>query len=577
MRPQTQATSLLMAGILFSSVYIFPALNIYLGNLDHFNIALFSAMKMGTAMFAISFLGALLLLRILTPQRAATVGVTMAGISLLCWAQGNLLVWDYGVLDGRTINWEDHESKLWIDAFIWLMLSVVIIFIARKNGTLIIRGAIFIFIVQSAAATIGVLKNSVALLDSSVSGASNSFEGVANFSKRENVLHIVADGFQSDVFEDLISNSLLKSRYDGSFDGFVFYRETLGIFPFTRFSVPAFLSGEIYSNQEKKNEYIDGILRGRTIISLARERGFEVDVVSDGDYLIGRYENLPYTNIFNIRDMAELDVPLADSALLLDLSLFRIAPGPLKKYIYNEQYWLFSRVMAREDFLRFKYFTHTYFMNRFSSAMRADRDSPVYKYLHIMNTHNPMVVDEDCSYSGRINGTNRMWLTFQSKCTLDTLSNLFERMKELGVYDDATIIIHGDHGGLIGNHRQGPELVFANGGIGPKLFKSLASPLLAIKSPNESGSISTSNVLASLLDIPDTLSDIMEWDTDFNHLSLLTMKDTDKRKRIFRLYEWQKNAWEAEYTGPITEFSIDGSHYEVEWHQERIFMPPNSQ
>ena len=205
-----------------------------------------------------------------------------------------------------------------------------------------------------------------------------------------------------------------------------------------------------------------------------------------------------------------------------------------------------------------------------------ERRTPVYKYLHIMNTHNPMVVDERCQYSGKPSSMTRNSLTIQSFCTLDTLSRLLDRMKEMGVYDNTLIIIHGDHGGWVPNYRQGPPATLVSGETAPVWMTSLASPLLAIKKPNDKAPFRSSEIYASLLDIPATIADIMDWDADFKYQSLEELKNNGAgtRERFFRFYFWQRDAWEADYTNPIQEFRIGGSHYEAEWKLTRVFYPP---
>ena len=40
--------------------------------------------------------------------------------SILLWAQGNLMVWEYGLLDGRSIDWTKDTWRGWLDFSIWV-------------------------------------------------------------------------------------------------------------------------------------------------------------------------------------------------------------------------------------------------------------------------------------------------------------------------------------------------------------------------------------------------------------------------------------------------------------------------
>jgi len=569
-------TSVAMIGVFLASVLIFPLLAIYLGNLDQFAVPLVPVLVLPLLVLVLVMCAAMLVLTLLADDVQRRVAAFFAGLSVLCWVQGNLLVWDYGLLNGRNIDWGQFGTEFAIDTAVWLVAGVLLVVLARRNQRLLTQLALTLFTVQLLACAVAVFNASPQLWTDTHARSSSGPGTLAGFSQEQNVLHFVTDGFQSDVFEELINSAEFGDSYHEGFSGFTYYRETLGAFPYTRFAVPAFLSGKLYSNETAKNEYIDAVLAGTTIISKARENGFEIDVVADGDYLIQRYSHLPYDQIFDIGDLADTNGPWQISAQLLDLSIFRVTPGPAKRYVYRDQKWLLLALATDQEALRFKYFTNTYFLRQFGDQMRVDRSAPSYKYIHIMNTHDPMVVNAGCEYAGIAAPSSRGSLTNQSRCTMDTLADIFWKMKQLGIYDNTTILIHADHGGWVGNYRKGPPVKLLDGNLGGEWVKSLASPLLAIKPAGASGPILTSDVQASLLDIPRSLSQIMGWENQFDHASVVSLPEDGVRERYFRFYLWQKNAWSTEYTGPIVEYSINGSHYETEWKRARVFNAPGS-
>jgi len=564
-----------MAAILLSNIFILTPYLLYITNIEQFTSYLFEIIKLCFIPFLAFFLIFIFIFRF-NYKYAHCIATLLATLSILIWLQGNVLLWDYGILDGRNIIWENYPWQGWVDGLIWTASILITIIFYKIAGNFFIKGAIFIFFIQLISLSYLSYENWNLIQHKKNKKPTAEITELLNFSGKNNVLHIVADGFQSDVFNELMHMEGLKNRYQSSFHGFVFFQETLGVFPYTRFAIPAFLAGEMYSNEVPKDTYIDNILKNETILSVANNEGYEIDIVSGDDYLINRYSNLPHTNIYNMEDLGGVGVRFKDTAVITDLSFFRITPHFLKKYIYNEQKWLTSQLVANDNFFQFSYFLHTHFLKILTHAMSAQRQKPVYKYIHIMNTHNPMVVNNNCEFSGQATRMNRTTLTIQSKCTLDTLSDLLDKMKTLGIYDSSLIIIHADHGGWVPNYRQGPPpLLFSEGIESPEWVTSLASPLLTIKKPYSKEVFSVSDKQASLLDIPITISDIMNWDSNFNWQALDKMDTAMTRKRFFRFYVWQRDAWETDYTGSIQEFSVEGSHYEVEWKPENIFYPPN--
>jgi hypothetical protein len=573
----TQFAPAAMLTILLLNIFIFSPLNIYLTNTGQFTAPLASVLQTCLIPVLALLLVSYPLVRILSARYASRTAAVFAVLSILIWFQGNGLLWDYGILNGQGIIWNDLAWRGWIDSPLWIAALLVTVTYHAKIGPLIIKGAVFVFVLQLITGCyMGIQKRN--LLSGQVNDDSLvTLARIFDFSPDKNILHIVVDGFQSDVFDELMKISAPDGGYPESFQGFRFYKETLGVFPYTIFAVPAFLSGNMYDNEVDKDTYVENVLRGQTIISAAKDAGFEIDVASGGDYIGNKYVNLPLDHRYNLDNIASAGAGLKDAALAMDLGLFRVLPHYLKPLVYNEQKWLLSKYVFSEAFYNFSYFSHTYFLNKFTQGMGVHRERPVYKYIHVMNTHNPMVVDAECRYNGNPVNMDRITLTQQSRCTMDTLARLFNRMQELRIYDNTLIIIHGDHGGWVPNYRQGPAIRFKSGHAAPEWMTALASPLLAIKKPGDNSPYRDTDVPASLLDIPATVADIMGWNTHFNSMSLEKLQPGAVRERYFRFYYWQRDAWEAEYPGPIQEFSVAGSHYETSWKSGRIFYPPQSE
>ena len=137
---------------------------------------------------------------------------------------------------------------------------------------------------------------------------------------------------------------------------------------------------------------------------------------------------------------------------LLDLSFFRLTPHFLKKHIYNDHQWFFQSILYNDQHPIFWYFSHNGFLTDLAQNMNLRRENPTYKYFHLMSTHWPFVIDGsdgNCNYAGGSLSIKRETATWQMQCTLDVVITLFHKMKELGIYDDALIIIMGDHGAQV--------------------------------------------------------------------------------------------------------------------------------
>ena len=562
-----------MALILLTHIFLFSPFTIYLGNTGEFSSSIWLVLRL-FSIPALSLLTILVVIGWLFPPRIKRLyTVIVAILGILVWFQSNVIVWDYGLLDGRSIDWSVAPWKGWVDLSIWCVALIVGTVFYERMAKKLIQTALVLFAIQVAQFGYLVIANKdIVFGTTKISSSTESLNELYKFSSKHNVVHLMLDGFQSDVFSDLIKQ---VPEFKSTFNGFTFYADTLGAFPYTRFAVPAFFTGKIYHNDVPKDEFIAKAFSGKSILNTAYASGYDIDIAGE-EYWIPFYTKGQYTNAYGIPNnihMSDADFVLDNTATLLDLTLFRIAPHFIKEQIYNNQKWLIAPQLVDKEFLQFPYFSHTALMKQLTEKMTVERESPVYKYIHIMTTHTPMVVTPQCGYAGGVLQNNRPTLTAQSKCTLDTIANLFGKMKSLGIYDDALIIMHADHGGWVPPYKFKRHQA-SNGMVIEPWMASLSSPLLAIKPPGASGNLVVSDLRASIVDVPDTISAIQGWDVQFGRTSLVSAEVDPHRKRSFYFYTWQRDAWETDYTGPIQEFIIDGSQHEQTWVPGKVFNPP---
>ena len=505
----------------------------------------------------------------------------VAVVSLLIWFQGNVLVWEYGLLDGKNINWDVHGWRGWVDLSIWLSVIVFSLVFYEKILMPVIYFAFSIFILQTVFFIYSFSQEKEYLLSKGEPiNKPDALVKMADFSKRSNVIHIILDGFQSDVFEEIISNVSYGEYYKNKLNGFTFYREHMGVFPTTYMTAPAILSGQIYKNHIPKNEFVHKIYSSKTILNAAINNGFEVDLSSEA-HMLSMYKKGPYTNAFVIPDNFHIDRKINkfdDASKLLDLTLFRLLPHFLKKYIYNDQKWLIQPLLLDVNYQRFRYFSHTAFTNFIADNIATQRTSPVYKYFHIMNTHWPMVVNNQCEYVGRTLPRNRLTVTAQSKCSLDAVIKILDSMKKNKIFDDSIIVIMSDHGAYLPPYRYKSEVITDNNNsfkIEPWLVAQV-TPLMLIKlSGTNTKPLTTSDVPSSIIDTAATIASILEFNEEFSGQSILDISTSVSRERKHYFYEWKREDWVTDYTGPIQEFIVEGSIYDIHsWRLGEVFYPP---
>jgi hypothetical protein len=109
------ATGAGFAAVITAYLFLLVPFTLYVGNIYEFAIS-YQAIAQKYITAAIFMVFVLGLVGMLLPARAATRYITLlAAIGILCWVQGYLLVWDYGLLDGRAIDWTARSWRGWLD------------------------------------------------------------------------------------------------------------------------------------------------------------------------------------------------------------------------------------------------------------------------------------------------------------------------------------------------------------------------------------------------------------------------------------------------------------------------------
>ena len=229
-RTGIRALNILIVSIFFSlTIGLFIPTQIYFTNMVEFTFTLaeiFHYLIIGS----LSLASAIFLLLIALSGRAHEKSVSVIFIiSILIWFQGNVLIWDYGQLNGLLIDW----SVLWyrgvIDGALWLALIALSLIKSEYIYKRLLRSAsITLILIQLAFCVFTYYPNF------SVSGGNVELAPLPSFkrysvndetkfdlSSRKNVIILLLDGFQSDLFNEISDKD---PAIKDAFVGFTYFR-----------------------------------------------------------------------------------------------------------------------------------------------------------------------------------------------------------------------------------------------------------------------------------------------------------------------------------------------------------------
>lgn len=573
-------TAALLGGILAATLLVFVPFTLYVGNLDEFT-APFLSITLIFLPLAILFLGlpALISTR-LPPQDSIRFNALLAALCIMIWLQGNILVWDYGVLDGRSIDWEADSWRGWLDLGLWLTIIATALRTGQGLARRIIYCAIAIFVMQFTLFGNAWFNGQAQLAAKTRNAPANADPNpIFQFSASKNIVQIIADGFQSDIFEEIITQGPDASRYASALDGFVFFPEHLGAFQYTHMSVPAILGGHLYRNHVPISEHMDTAVGEDSILRLAHDTGYEVDMAVPRGLasIYGRAANAHLYPIPLNYHIGVREYETQDAARLLDLALFRVVPHFFKHYIYNDQAWLVQPLMFDSNYQHLSFFSDMAFLRDLHENLSAEQERPSYTLLHLMLSHTPIVANEKCDYAGQVQPMLRSFIKTQAACGLAEVIKLLEKMKELGIYDDAIIILMADHGVWTPSARLSgtPHPIDVQAEYIGSAMVGHANPLLAIKRAGAKGPLRTSAVKSWIPDIAPTIAAIAGFPSRHPGISVMDIDADIPRQRRFYSYAYSRDDWTANYLGTINEYTVDGSIFDYRaWRRGKTYHPP---
>jgi hypothetical protein len=528
---------------------LFGPHTIYVGNQQEFS-APFWSLAVHLAPMILYVAGGLALLGVALPTRLfRSYVVGLFGIGIVLWIQGNLIVGNYGALNGEDIDWSGHAWRSRHELALWIGLPVLATIAARKVFPIAVSVSRVLVALQ-----LVLLAFTAAQADPE---ARAKWQGppdeMFELSSTQNVFHFVLDGFQSDVFHDIVEAG--RAEIDRQFAGFSFFPNHAGAFPTTIVSIPAMLTGAVYRNQEPMRPYMSRQFERASLFGVMRAQGYQVDAVSGL-----KYDTKSVTNFYRLqRPYVTYDAYTRFAAWeLADLALFRHSPHLLKPTIYNGQSWRLQTIFgqtANTTARRHPPVTGEAFLNDFTARVRVGHNRPLYTYLHVGVPHWPMVLNADCEYIG-VKSVTREIYTGQARCAVKRVGELLARLRDLGLYDSSVIVVSSDHGiALPPREFTGDRDVFG----GPlSVVAGSALALLMVKPPHSTGPLRVSEAPTTISDIPATIVDILGLKNPFPGTPALKLDERAVRTRSFAEYFWGNTGWDADYFSYMDVFTIEG-------------------
>lgn len=414
---------LISGGALLFAVLIYLPCDAYFNNFSEFNFPLQDFLPS----LAVKFLVGLVILAVLGAfigkKAAEILTCVFLGLNLCVDVQYMFMNRNLGLMIGEEINWDEYTFFGTATLISWLIIFSLP-FIYRKlfksrTGIYPCISAL-LFAVQLLSAVI----LTVAAGSSAFYYRNDSLDGREQYtlSERKNIVTFVFDAANNIYFDKILEET--PDAFDGLED-FTLYRNTCSVHDYTLASMTQMLTGAEGCPMYDTDGWLRSAWSGEKAEDFYKrlhDAGYTVNAYMKAEvpieFLSGKIDNASEGIVPKSVDKDGIE------ADLLKLSLYRCSPFILKRFVDVSQIDLKGHVTFSPEFY--------FYDNGYRDNLILEKSQNDNNYFIIEHLNGPHPPCKDT--------------TAETVNCLDIVKKYIGQMKEMGVYENSSIIITSDHG-----------------------------------------------------------------------------------------------------------------------------------
>ena len=382
-----------------------------------------------------------LLLSALRGRAFDTALVLVAALGISCYAQALFMNSALPVADGDYLHLDRFVPITVTSALVWVALIAAATMLARKRakaariGSLVACAALLV--VQTA--SVVSVATSQRVLDSvQHEPVVATHEGLYTLSPDENVVVFVLDTYDQRYLDQALADD---PRLLDEFTGFTCFTNSTGSMIPTRYAVPFLMTGRMPDGTEPFRDFTRTWFQKSTLLPDIRNAGYTVGIYTDS---LGTDIMNAEPFAMNVHEAEPRPLDIAKMLTALDrVALYRDMPWVLKPLFWFTTDDLNKAFTASGELEKRPYMVDD---GRFGQGLREQRvslndEAKSFRFIHMLGPHKPYSLDEE----GRPSPTPTT-REQQARGSLALVADYLRQMKELGLYDDATIVVTADHG-----------------------------------------------------------------------------------------------------------------------------------
>ena len=463
-------------------VFIYEQIASYSVNVEDYWFDIYQFLPILLFEFLISFIGisiVLILIKKYKEKYYKPLYVLIVALFVALYIEGNYLIAFLPGLNGDTIHWREYIPQMILSSLIWIGVLVAAIFAYKKlkykkfeKYSIYVMGAIVLLL--STACIFSFIAGRTLVDKNPIASTEENINDVSN---KQNFIIFVVDTVDAVRFE----NELKRLGKEDIFTDFTFFKDTMSIYPNTKYSVPQMLTGYEFKNEESFKDFCINAYDNSPLFKELEKRDYTMNIY-DIDF---PYQGDNYKRFANTQKEDKINfVELIKNQLRL--VAFKYFPYPVKKFTHIEylNFNLSRKLTNGKKLFEYGNYYHFYRMQEDKTNI-VDHNN--FIYLHLEGAHSPYDTDYDMkvypgfssTYDNKIGSSIRVFEEYLNK------------LKESGNYDNSIIIFMADHG------------------YGGPTHLGRQNPILLVKGFNEKHEFITSDTKVSFDELMDAYMDLL--------------------------------------------------------------------
>lgn len=259
-------------------------------------------------------------------------------------------------------------------------------------------------------------------------------------SEKENVVYFLFDRFDKMFYDEVVEK--YPDYFSKTLDGFTYFDNAVSTFSRTYPAVTGLITGVTYDGKTSADEYFKKAYTTSPFLKDLKSNGYNVNIYADRYY---EYADAKY-----FKDIANNAVKINGYTpdqkkilkYLMSLSYARIVPYKMPGYIFH--YTAFGTTLTLSELNSEEKIYHdddaAVYKNLTASGLDTYTGDKNYTFIYLHGSHSPFTLNSDVQ---RVAESTSIEQTIGSFKIID---EYISELKRLGVYDNTTIVITGDHG-----------------------------------------------------------------------------------------------------------------------------------